>query len=366
MDKKLVWGVTLLLNLCLLVFSSCSNDDDDNDINSPKPVINLTEIGSENSKIGFAGSDLHLEGSIIADGLIKQIDIEIHQESGGSFKIEKSYKDGKYIGVKNADFHEHIDIPAEAPAGDYHLHFTVTDQFGQTTTIESELTIESAPVNITIDGLNFGSGHDFPDDKIGYIGTAPVIEATSIKAENGIDRVFVEIHSEGETAAFELDTTYTYAGESELKDFHKHVLIPENAPAGDYHLHFKVYDKKGKSLEKSLDIEIKETGIAISGLEIGSNNSAVASNIHTEFKVNASDPLTSIRVRIYKAETPTTYVLNETYTDKFTSGNVKEYTFHKHSKATDAAAGEYVIEIRINDAKGANKAIKEKLTITGE
>lgn len=363
MKQKFLWGVIFLLNMSLITFSSCSNDDDDN--NPAKPVINLTEIGSENSKKGVAGSDLHLEGSIIADGLIKQIDVEIHQENGGSFKIEKSYKDGKYIGVKNADFHEHLDIPADAPAGDYHLHFTVTDQFGQTTTVESELTIESVPVNISIEGLNFGSGHDFPDDKIGYIGTAPVIEATSIKAENGIDRIFVEIHSEGETTAFELDTTYAYAGEIELKDFHKHILISENAPAGDYHLHFKVYDKTGKSLEKSMDIEVKETGISISGLEIGSNNSAVASNIHTEFKVNDTDPLKSIRVRIYKTETPTTYVLNETYTDEFVTGDIKEYTFHKHLKATGAAIGEYIIEIRINDAKGANKTIKEKLTITG-
>lgn len=364
MKLKSLWGAILIFSMSLFILSSCSSDDDDNN-NPAKPVINLTEVGSENNKTGIAGSDLHLEGSIVADGTIKQIDIEIHQEGSGNFKIEKSYKDGKYIGVKNADFHEHIDIPGDAPAGDYHLHFTVTDVFGQTTTAESELTIESTPVNITIEGLNFGSGHDFPDDKIGYIGTAPVVEATSIKAEKGIDRIFVEIHSEGATAAFEMDTTYAYAGETELKDFHKHILIPDNAPAGDYHLHLKVYDKDGKSLEKSMDIEIKETGITLSGLEIGNNNSAVASNIHTEFKVNATDPLKSIRVRIYKAETPTTYVLNETYVDEFTAGNVKEYNFHKHLKATGAAVGDYVIEIRINDAKGANKTIKEKLTITG-
>lgn len=362
MKQKFLWGIILLFCMSIITFSSCSNDDDDK---PAKPAINLTEIGSENSKRGVAGSDFHLEGSVIADGLIKQIDIEIHQESGGSFKIDKSYKEGKYIGVKNADFHEHIDIPADAPAGDYHLHFTVTDQFGQTTTVESEVAIEAVPVDILIEGLKFGSGHDFLDDKIGYIGTAPVVEVASIKADNGIDRVFIEIHSEGETAAFDLDTTYIYTGETELKDFHKHVLIPDDVPAGDYHFHLKVYDKSGKSLEKSMDIEIKETGISISGLEIGDNNSAVASNIHTEFNVNATDPIKSIRVRIYKAATPTTYILNETYTDEFTTGDVKEYLFHKHLKSTEATVGDYIIEIRINDSKGANKTIKEKLSITG-
>ncbi len=363
MNKKLGLGLVLLLNLCLLIFSSCSDDDDDK---PTKPVINLTEIGSENSKMAIAGSDLHLEGSILADGTIQRIDVEIHQEENSDFEIEKAYTDGKYIGVKNADFHEHIDIPAEAPAGKYHLHFTVTDQFGQTTTVESELTIEASPVNIAIEGLVFGAGHDFPDNNIGYIGTAPVIGATSIKADNGIDRVFVEIHSEGETTAFEQDTTYTYNGETEVKDFHKHLLIPSEAPAGDYHLHFKVYDKQGKVLEKSMDVRIKETGITVSALEIGDNNSAVASNIHTEFKVNATDPLASIRVRIYKASAPATYFYNNTLTEEFAAGNVKEYTFHKHLVATDAPAGEYILEIRINDAKGANNTLKEKLTIKAE
>lgn len=367
MKQKFLWGAILLLNMSLLVFSSCSSDDDDD--NPAKPTVQILELGSghdsPNDQTAYIGTDAHIEATILAEGLIKEIEVEIHQIDG-TYEFGKVYTDSKYVGNKNATFHEHLDIPADAPAGKYHLHLVVVDQFGQTATAESELTLKEAEVSISIDGLIFGSGHDFPDDKTGYIGTAPVIEAASIKAEKGIDRIFVEIHSEGETAAFELDTTYTYAGETELKDFHKHLLIPDNTPAGDYHLHFQVYDKSGKSLEKSMDIEVKETGIAISGLEIGSNNSAVASNIHTEFKVNATHPLKSIRVRVYKAETPTTYVLNETYVDEFATGDVKEYTFHKHLKATGAAVGEYIIEIRINDAKGANKTIKDKLTITGE
>lgn len=362
MNKKVVWGVLVLLSLCLIGFTSCSDDEDEK---LPKPVIDLTEIGTENSKVGVAGSDLHLEGTITSEGLIQRIDIEIHQEDGGTFKIEKSYTEGKYIGVINAEFHEHIDIPEETPAGNYHLHFTVTDKLGQTTTAESDITIEAAPVNITIEGLTFGASHDFPDNKIGYIGTAPVIGATTITAEKGIEKVFVELHSEGETAAFELDTTYTYAGETEVKDFHKHVSIPENAPAGDYHLHFKVYDKDGKSLEKSMDVEIKGSGIEVSGLEIGENNSAVASNIHAEFVVKATDPLTSIRIRIYKADAPTTYYYNNTFSS-LGEGEVKEYTFHQHLAAKDAKAGAYIIEIRVNDSKGANKTIKQNLTITGE
>ena len=147
MKKNLVFAAFLLLSLCMFTFSSC--DDDDETENVVKPVINLSEVGEENSKTGIAGSDLHLEGEITAENLISRIDIEIHQEDGGDYKIEKSFTEGKYIGVKNTHFHEHIDIPAETPAGAYHLHFTVTDQTGQTETKESELTVKAAAAYIT-------------------------------------------------------------------------------------------------------------------------------------------------------------------------------------------------------------------------
>jgi hypothetical protein len=84
------------------------------------------------------GDDMHLEADILAEGLISRIDVEIHQEDG-SFEIEKTYTEGKYIGVKNVEFHEHIDIPADAPLGEYHLHFTVTDREGQTSQAEAHI-----------------------------------------------------------------------------------------------------------------------------------------------------------------------------------------------------------------------------------
>ena len=122
-------------------FVACKDDDKSS---VAKPVITLTEVGHDNSGIGHIGDDLHLEAEIVAEGSIKRIDIEIHQEEGGKFEIEKSYTEGKYIGVKNAEFHEHIDIPAEAPVGEYHLHFTVVDGEGQSTTVESDVEIQAA------------------------------------------------------------------------------------------------------------------------------------------------------------------------------------------------------------------------------
>ncbi|MCR5044194.1 MAG: DUF4625 domain-containing protein [Bacteroidaceae bacterium] len=139
MKNYIYMSLAMALSCVLsLGFTSCSNDDD-NDV--PKPAITLTEVGHDNARHVHPGHDLHLEADVLAEGQIQRIDIEIHQENGDGYKIEKVFTSGKYIGVKNAEFHEHIDIPADAPLGEYHLHFTVTDQKGQQTTANSELEV---------------------------------------------------------------------------------------------------------------------------------------------------------------------------------------------------------------------------------
>ncbi len=130
-----------LISILTLSFTACSSDDDEM---PAKPAITLTEVGHDNSGHAHPGHDLHLEASLLAEGLIQRIDIEMHQEGGANKIVEQSITSGKYIGVRNADFHEHIDIPATAPLGEYHLHFTVTDQKGQTTTAESHIHLVEA------------------------------------------------------------------------------------------------------------------------------------------------------------------------------------------------------------------------------
>ena len=328
MKKSLFMAAVLLLSLCMFTFSAC--DDNEEDKNVGKPVVALNEVGEENSKTAIAGSDLHLEGEITAENRIKRIDIEIHQEEGGEFRIEKSFTEGKYIGVKNTTFHEHIDIPAEAPAGAYHLHFTVTDQLGQTEMAQSELAVKAAAAHITVEDLKFGASHDFSENKISYVGTKPMVSA-HIKAENGIEKIAVFIHNEEGTRAFELDTTYTFNGEKEwgTEGQHKHIVIPDDAPAGDYHMHFNVLNK---------------------------------------FTVKAQDDLYSIRLRIYKESAPSEYFFNSTLADEFSKGGLKEYTFNKKLETKDdkgryATAGEYILELRVEYAQGANKIFKEEFTL---
>lgn len=360
MKKKLFLGAVLLLSANLLFFSSCEKDD------TPSvPTVKITELGSghdsPNDKIAYAGSDAHIEAEITAEGLIESISVEVHQE-GGSFKFNEVFTDAK--GLKNHQLHKHLDIPAEAPAGEYHLHLVVKDQHGQTATAESHLTIKEAPVNITISGLIFGAGHTFPDNLIGYVGTAPVVEASSITAENGISQIVVSMHSEEPGVDYKLDFEFPLEGEIELKDFHQHIAIPADAPAGDYHLHFKVIDKKEQYKEESLDIQIKEPGIKVTGLEIGSNNTAPANNVHTEFSITGDTGLKSIRVRVYKEATPGEIVWQENYTENFGNEEVKQYTFHKHlNMSGKVEVGDYIMEIRVNDKKDASVTIKEAFTI---
>ncbi|MBO4663528.1 MAG: DUF4625 domain-containing protein [Bacteroidaceae bacterium] len=137
--KKII-NMSLMMALITMVtfsFTSCGNDDDD--VLPAKPSITLTEVGHDNGKHAHPGHDLHLEADLLAEGLIQRIDIEIHQEGGANKIVEQSYTTGTYIGVRNAEFHEHIDIPADAPLGEYHLHFTVTDKHGQQTTVEDHI-----------------------------------------------------------------------------------------------------------------------------------------------------------------------------------------------------------------------------------
>jgi len=127
----------------IVMFYSCEKD-------VPKPVVNLTELGYENSKTGYAGSDLHIEADIVAEGKIDKVTIEIHPEGDhgkgapatlneGEWEVDTTYT--KFSGLKNTTFHEHIDVPVFAEPGDYHFHFIVTDMEGNQTIVEEELEI---------------------------------------------------------------------------------------------------------------------------------------------------------------------------------------------------------------------------------
>lgn len=120
----------------MAIFSSCEKDDDV----VPKPVIREIELGIGDSHVAYIGADLHIQAEIVAEGKIDKITVEIHQEEGSGEEIEAEYDE--FVGLKNTTFHKHVDIPVTTVAGTYHFHLTVTDQEGNSTTLEEEITIE--------------------------------------------------------------------------------------------------------------------------------------------------------------------------------------------------------------------------------
>jgi hypothetical protein len=238
MTKQTLFSTTLLLGLFTFIFSSCGSDDPV----AAKPTIALTEVGAENSKTGVAGHDLHLEGNITAEGLIKSISVTIKSDAKDMSTLNIVYNSGKYIGVKNAEFHEHIDIPADFKAGDYKLTMTVTDNFGQTTEAASDVKIavaaEGAP-EVTLTSVGEGNSQ-----KAVAGGKLPV--SADIKAPKKIAEIEVELHKEGTDYERVFTFKEAYQGLTESK-FNEIIMVPADSPAGEYHLHFTVTDAEGNS-----------------------------------------------------------------------------------------------------------------------
>jgi len=159
--KTKIKFIAVCLTAGLISLNSCKKDE----VEAPKPQITLTELGLNNSKIGYIGSDLHIEADIIAEGIISTVKVEIHPEGSAAWEFEMTYNE--FAGLKNATFHKHIEIPLTAEAGDYHFHFIVNDKNGNQAVVEMEfeikqpadtvaplMTITAAPAN----GQAFNNG----------------------------------------------------------------------------------------------------------------------------------------------------------------------------------------------------------------
>lgn len=103
-----------------------------------------------------------------------------------------------------------------------------------------------------ISGLELGIGNS----KIAYIGSDLHIEA-EIVAEEIIDKISVEIHKE-DGSGNEIKVEYTEFSGKKNTTFHKHIDIPAETTAGEYHFHLSVKDKNGKETTVEEDISIQE------------------------------------------------------------------------------------------------------------
>ncbi len=230
--KKLNIKPFFAILFTVIILASCKKDKDEF---SPAPTITGLEIGSNNSKIGYPGNDIHIEGEIFAPANLASVALEIHPKTGTGWKFEQVYTEG-FVGLKNAEFHKHIDIPANAVLGLYHIHIKITDQAGQVTEVESELELKKDASLPVVTGFEVGAN---------ATGTDLHMEA-NVTAVNKIARIVAEV----EGTAWKKEFVYTDAamvGQTTY-NFHKHVNITE-APIGHYHVHLKVVDQAGKEIE---------------------------------------------------------------------------------------------------------------------
>lgn len=237
---------------------SCSSDDD------ASPVLNAPEIsdfeygeGSAHSteKVAYKGSDIHLEAVINAEATVSSITLVIHGhdlelgEGEVDWEFEQVFTDANYL-VINPTFHEHVDVPTNIPAGEYHIELLVTDELGNSTEVEGYLQIMD-PItlsDISIDAT-VARGEDFHAEFMIY-------------AVNGIHNITVDIHAHGITPGkrevewdYEEEFLEGFHEETEA-EFHKHIDVPVTAPAGEYHMIFMIEDEDGNTKEYETHIDI--------------------------------------------------------------------------------------------------------------
>jgi len=140
MKTTLIFVMTL--SILSLTSLSCQKEE-----TIAKPEIQLVEVGYDNTGTVTVETDLHLEAEVTAEGRISVIRVILHPEgehgmkiaATGGWEFDSTYTE--FIGLKNCEFHKHIPIPALADTGMYHLDFTVTDQEGNQSSVDSDVRI---------------------------------------------------------------------------------------------------------------------------------------------------------------------------------------------------------------------------------
>ena len=219
-----------------IVLNACKKNNQPPLQTTVPPDISGLEIGIQNNKTAYPGNDLHLEAVIKAPEVIDNIRLEITPLSGNGWKLANSYTEG-FAGNKNAVFHKHIKIPADAALGNYKVILTVTDKVGKTAKIESDLKIV---VDATLPSVaDLVVEYEKEDNEIH-------LEA-NITAPNKIAKITVKVQ-QGNVYNKEFEFTDSdIVGKTSLK-LHKHISLAGTAE-GHYHVYLKVFDQAGKFIE---------------------------------------------------------------------------------------------------------------------
>lgn len=188
MKNNKLFSLLTVLSLAFL-FVSCNKEDE-----IKAPVFNTFELGYNNSGSAVIGDELHIDSEIIAEGKISTIRITIHHEGNHEKRVlvetewefDSTYTTG-YAGVKNIDFHEHIDIPLTAEAGEYHFHMIVTDMEGNRSEKEADLLL-IVPTDNVAPQVSISAA---PADMQVFVNGEDIIIAGSVTDETALGGMYI-------------------------------------------------------------------------------------------------------------------------------------------------------------------------------
>lgn len=142
-----------VLSLTALVFTSCS-DDDNNSVDTTRPEIALNEPGEHQEFL--PGDEIHFDADFSDNTELGSYKIEIHDASDGHSHERTTNEEGVAWaydethefapGLRNQNMHSHIDIPTTINGepikeGHYHLGVFCTDKAGNQSQVFVEIVI---------------------------------------------------------------------------------------------------------------------------------------------------------------------------------------------------------------------------------
>jgi len=113
-------------------------------------IINLITFSNVDiDETVVRGEDIHMDIEIGALNGIHELTVDFHGEDvtigtgdvewDGEFDFSADFHD-----QTEADFHTHIDVPATAPVGEYHVTITVEDEDGNTESYETHIDVTAS------------------------------------------------------------------------------------------------------------------------------------------------------------------------------------------------------------------------------
>lgn len=239
-------AIFVALTISALILSSCKDDK-----STAAPTINNMELGASNSHVGYIGHDLHVEAEVEAEGTISTITVKIYQSENDNVLTDTVF--AEFEGLKNATFHKHIAIAANAVAGNYHFCFVVTDKAGKQTTYEAD----NLKIEYTSSDTPTISFEEVGKNNVAYQGDTLNLDI-DIAAPLGVATLQLIIHNEADEDDMIINETYTenFVGQTDVC-FQKSIAISSTATIGNYGVHMIVTDAAGTTVMEEAELQIQ-------------------------------------------------------------------------------------------------------------